>query len=182
MAIHHTGISCESLARLRTLQLTDETPSDAVRRADCIVRNLPARSKPGYHDTETGHYLWTPWRAHPRGSQLHAEYFLDPPISDVCRFGSSGAHSERSDQRDASGGILPALAYSGKSADRQRRLRRRVLQSQRTGEFIVRAAYVAQTLDQLRNQTPLTLAAPPANVPVFIPGCSIDNATFDCPS
>jgi len=54
-------------------------------------------------------------------------------------------------------------------------------QSQRTGEFIVRAAYIAQTMDQLRNRTPLTLAAPPANVPVFIPGCSIDNATFDCP-
>lgn len=54
-------------------------------------------------------------------------------------------------------------------------------QSQRTGEFIVRAVYVAQTMDQLRNRTPLTLAAPPANVPVFIPGCSIDNATFDCP-
>jgi 4-phytase / acid phosphatase len=54
-------------------------------------------------------------------------------------------------------------------------------QSQVTGEFIVRAVYVAQTMDQLRNQTPLTLAAPPANVPVFIPGCSIDNATFDCP-
>lgn len=54
-------------------------------------------------------------------------------------------------------------------------------QSQRTGEFIVRAVYVAQTMDQLRNRTPLTLAAAPANVPVFIPGCSIDNATFDCP-
>ena len=54
-------------------------------------------------------------------------------------------------------------------------------QSQRTGEFIVRAVYITQTMDQLRNRTPLTLAAPPANVPVFIPGCSIDNATFDCP-
>ena len=54
-------------------------------------------------------------------------------------------------------------------------------QSQRTGEFIVRVAYVAQTMDQLRNRTRLTLTAPPANVPVFIPGCSIDNATFDCP-
>jgi len=30
-------------------------------------------------------------------------------------------------------------------------------QSQTTGEFIVRASYIAQTLDQLRNQTPLTL-------------------------
>ena len=26
----------------------------------------------------------------------------------------------------------------------------------------------------------LTLATPPANVPVFIPGCSVDNTTFDC--
>jgi 4-phytase/acid phosphatase len=54
-------------------------------------------------------------------------------------------------------------------------------QSQRTGEFLVRAVYVTQTMDQLRNRTPLSLAAPPANVPVFIPGCSVDNATFDCP-
>jgi 4-phytase/acid phosphatase len=54
-------------------------------------------------------------------------------------------------------------------------------QSQRTGEYIVRASYIAQTLDQLRNFSPLTLAAPPAIAPVFIPGCSAENATFDCP-
>jgi 4-phytase/acid phosphatase len=54
-------------------------------------------------------------------------------------------------------------------------------QSPRTGEFLVRAIFVAQTMDQLRNRTALTLAAPPAKVPVFIPGCSVDNATFDCP-
>ena len=54
-------------------------------------------------------------------------------------------------------------------------------QSQSTGEYIVRASYVAQTLDQLRNLTPLTLNAPPAIAPVFIPGCSVRNATFDCP-
>jgi 4-phytase/acid phosphatase len=54
-------------------------------------------------------------------------------------------------------------------------------QSQSTGEYIVRASYIAQTLDQLRNLTPLTLAAPPASAPVFIPGCSVGNATFDCP-
>ncbi|MBZ5609379.1 MAG: hypothetical protein LAP38_14035 [Acidobacteriia bacterium] len=54
-------------------------------------------------------------------------------------------------------------------------------QSQSTGEYIVRASYVAQTLDQLRNQTALTLDAPPASAPVFIPGCSVRNATFDCP-
>ena len=53
-------------------------------------------------------------------------------------------------------------------------------QSQSTGEYIVRASYVSQTMDQLRNQTTLTLAAPPASAPVFIPGCSIRNATFDC--
>ncbi len=54
-------------------------------------------------------------------------------------------------------------------------------QSKGTGEFIVRASYVAQTLDQLRNRTPLTLATPPVKAPVFIPGCSNRNATFDCP-
>ena len=54
-------------------------------------------------------------------------------------------------------------------------------QSKGTGEFVVRASYIAQTLDQLRNRTPLTLATPPAKAPVFIPGCSSRNATFDCP-
>ena len=53
-------------------------------------------------------------------------------------------------------------------------------QSQKTGQYIVRASYIAQTLEQLRNQTALTLDAPPASAPVFIPGCSIRNATFDC--
>ena len=53
-------------------------------------------------------------------------------------------------------------------------------QSQSTGEYLVRASYVGQTLDQLRNLTPLTLDAPPASAPVFIPGCSVSNATFDC--
>jgi 4-phytase/acid phosphatase len=53
-------------------------------------------------------------------------------------------------------------------------------QSQRTGEYIIRASYIGQTLDQLRNLTTLTLAAPPASAPLFIPGCSERNATFDC--
>jgi 4-phytase/acid phosphatase len=54
-------------------------------------------------------------------------------------------------------------------------------QSQTTGEYFVRASYIAQTMDQLRNLTHLTLDAPPAIAPVFIPGCSVGNATFDCP-
>jgi len=54
-------------------------------------------------------------------------------------------------------------------------------QSQSTGEYIVRATYVSQTMDQLRNRTLLTLTTPPASAPVFIPGCSVGNATFDCP-
>ena len=54
-------------------------------------------------------------------------------------------------------------------------------QAQSTGEYIVRASYVAQTMDQMRNLTTLTLATPPAIAPVFIPGCSVRNATFDCP-
>jgi len=54
-------------------------------------------------------------------------------------------------------------------------------QSQSTGEYIVRASYISQTMDQLRNLTVLTLETPPASAPVFIPGCSVHNATFDCP-
>jgi 4-phytase/acid phosphatase len=54
-------------------------------------------------------------------------------------------------------------------------------QSQSTAEYIVRASYISQTMDQLRYLTPLTLLAPPASAPVFIPGCSVHNATFDCP-
>ncbi|MGA2183416.1 MAG: histidine-type phosphatase [Bryobacteraceae bacterium] len=54
-------------------------------------------------------------------------------------------------------------------------------QSQSTGEYVVRASYIAQTLNQLRSLTPLTLATPPAIAPLFIPGCSVHNATFDCP-
>ncbi len=54
-------------------------------------------------------------------------------------------------------------------------------QSQSTGEYIVRASYISQTMDQLRFLTLLTLDAPPPSAPVFIPGCSVANATFDCP-
>ncbi|HTX39161.1 MAG TPA: histidine-type phosphatase [Bryobacteraceae bacterium] len=60
-------------------------------------------------------------------------------------------------------------------------LRFELRQSQSTGEYIVRISYVAQTMDQLRNRTALTLAAPPPSAPVFIPGCSLPNATLDCP-
>jgi len=59
------------------------------------------------------------------------------------------------------------------------------LRQSQTGEFIVRVVYITQTMDQLRNRTLLALSTPaanvPGNVPVFVPGCSIDNATFDCP-
>jgi 4-phytase/acid phosphatase len=41
-----------------------------------------------------------------------------------------------------------------------------------TGNFSVRTYYTAQTLDQMRNAVPLTLAAPPERVAVFVPGCS----------
>ncbi len=49
------------------------------------------------------------------------------------------------------------------------------------GKRVIRARYTTQTLSQLRDRIPLTLAAPPAASPLFIPGCSQANATFDCP-
>lgn len=41
-----------------------------------------------------------------------------------------------------------------------------------TGEYSVRTFYVAQTLEQMRNATPLSIQSPPERVPVFVPGCS----------
>ena len=40
-----------------------------------------------------------------------------------------------------------------------------------TGPYYVKLRYVAQTLDQMRNGQPLSLAAPPASQDVRIPGC-----------
>jgi 4-phytase/acid phosphatase len=45
-------------------------------------------------------------------------------------------------------------------------------------EYSVRTYYMAQTLDQMRNATPLSLQSPPERVPVFVPGCSKDD--FSC--
>lgn len=45
----------------------------------------------------------------------------------------------------------------------------------RTGAYSVRVYYTAQTLDQMREATPLTLADPPERVPVFVPGCGRPN-------
>ena len=41
-----------------------------------------------------------------------------------------------------------------------------------TGEYLVRTFYEAQTLDQMRNATPLSVQSPPDRVSVFVPGCS----------
>ncbi|MGD0941300.1 MAG: histidine-type phosphatase [Terracidiphilus sp.] len=46
-------------------------------------------------------------------------------------------------------------------------------------EYSVRTYYMAQTLDQMRNATPLSLANPPERVPVFVPGCSRVDASCE---
>jgi 4-phytase/acid phosphatase len=50
-------------------------------------------------------------------------------------------------------------------------------QTHATHRNYVRLYYTAQTLEQMRNSTPLSLASPPQRVPVFIPGCSQDDMT-----
>jgi 4-phytase/acid phosphatase len=37
--------------------------------------------------------------------------------------------------------------------------------------YYVRTYFTSQTLDQMRNATPLSLVHPPESVPVFIPDC-----------
>jgi hypothetical protein len=44
----------------------------------------------------------------------------------------------------------------------------------------VRTYLLAQTLDQLRNNTPLSLQTPPAKAPIFIPGCSSAAEGWPC--
>jgi 4-phytase/acid phosphatase len=41
------------------------------------------------------------------------------------------------------------------------------------GEYSVKTEYLAQTLDQMRNGDPLTVAAPPASEELLIPGCGV---------
>ena len=54
-----------------------------------------------------------------------------------------------------------------------------VRQSLDTGEFLVRVYYTAQSLDQLRNLTPLALDAPPETAQLFVPGGSKPGGSFD---
>ena len=51
----------------------------------------------------------------------------------------------------------------------------------RSREHVVRAFYTAQTFDQLRNLTPLTLEAPPATMQLFIPVEGRSAADLDVP-
>jgi hypothetical protein len=48
-----------------------------------------------------------------------------------------------------------------------------------TGQYLVRVFYTAQTFDQLRNLTPLTLAEPPATMQLLIPGGSNSPTNLD---
>lgn len=52
-------------------------------------------------------------------------------------------------------------------------------QSKKTKEYLVRAFYTAQTFDQLRNLTPLTLEEPPATMQLTIPGGSNPATNLD---
>jgi 4-phytase/acid phosphatase len=48
-----------------------------------------------------------------------------------------------------------------------------------TSKYSVRLFYTAQTLDQMRNITPLSLSNPPERVPVFVPGCNKADTSCD---
>jgi 4-phytase / acid phosphatase len=48
-----------------------------------------------------------------------------------------------------------------------------------TAQYSVRVLYTAQTLNQMRNSTPLNIANPPERVPVFVPGCGQADGSCD---
>ncbi|HTR39829.1 MAG TPA: histidine-type phosphatase [Bryobacteraceae bacterium] len=52
-------------------------------------------------------------------------------------------------------------------------------QSPDTGAYLVRVYYTTQSLDQLRNLTPLSLTAPPETTQLYIPGGSSPGGSFD---
>jgi 4-phytase / acid phosphatase len=54
-------------------------------------------------------------------------------------------------------------------------------QSRSTGKFLVRVFYTAQTFDQLRDLTPLSLDQPPATAQLFVPGSHPGTASLDVP-
>jgi 4-phytase/acid phosphatase len=49
-----------------------------------------------------------------------------------------------------------------------------------SGQYFVRTQFIAQTLDQMRNSTPLTISAPPAEEDVSIPGCAAPSRRTGC--
>lgn len=52
-------------------------------------------------------------------------------------------------------------------------------QDQSSSLYTVRLFFSAQSLDQMRNATPLTLENPPERVPLFVPACSRANMSCD---
>jgi 4-phytase/acid phosphatase len=48
-------------------------------------------------------------------------------------------------------------------------------------QFVVRLSYVAQSFDQMRNLTPLSLEIPPAIAPIYVPGVSGAADNFAAP-
>lgn len=51
-----------------------------------------------------------------------------------------------------------------------------------TGTYSVRTYYSAQTLEQMRSTSTLTLGDPPQSVPIFLPGCSETDYSCSLPS
>lgn len=54
-------------------------------------------------------------------------------------------------------------------------------QSKGAGGYRVRAYYVSQSMEQMRESAALSLEHPPEMAPIFIPGCSQATAGYDCP-
>jgi 4-phytase/acid phosphatase len=50
-----------------------------------------------------------------------------------------------------------------------------------TGQLSVKLRYLAQTLDQMRDASPLSIAAPPASQDVPLPGCNAAQSDRGCP-
>ena len=90
----------------------------------------------------------------------------DTNVANVARLLNLGWRIPGFEENDASPG--GALSFE-------------LLQDTRNGQRYVRVLYLAQTLDQLRNATPLDFNTRPGMVEVAIPGCAGDLVQNACP-
>jgi 4-phytase/acid phosphatase len=172
------------------LEYADGRPKEEVGwgRADLagIRKVLPL------HDTAFDLLFRTPYLARRQGSSLLARAagaVTGRPIGGLpapepaVRDARLVAYVGHDDNLAKMGGLLGAMwSLPGYPANETPPAGALVFERRRApdGSERVFASFLAQSLEQMRGATPLTLAAPPLRAPIRIPGCSRDEPGYPC--